>query len=95
MQAMVKHMHANGAISDASYTNAFKRFSVLGYRRGPEPGWIIPDKSVIHDKFLEVVNEKGLFVENLAEEIGVSEQLLADMIPQTTEVSYVDLSVFD
>jgi Zn-dependent peptidase ImmA (M78 family) len=92
MQAIIKHMHANEAISDASYTNAFKKFSVLGYRRAPEPGWFIPDKSVIHDKFLEIVQAKGLSVANLAEEVGVSEQLLADLIPQSTEVDQFVLS---
>lgn len=93
MQAMVKHMHSNGALSDASYSNAFRRFAALGYRRGPEPGWIVPDVSVIHSKFLAVVEERGLSVATLAENEGVSEQLLGDMVPQATQPDR-DLTAF-
>ncbi|RYG97273.1 MAG: ImmA/IrrE family metallo-endopeptidase [Alphaproteobacteria bacterium] len=76
MQAMVKHMHSNGAISDAAYQNAFRRFNVLGYRRGPEPGWLVPDHSVIHTKFVEMVEKKGLSLPNVAEDAGMSDRLL-------------------
>ncbi|HWD40200.1 MAG TPA: XRE family transcriptional regulator [Fimbriimonas sp.] len=86
MQAMVMHMYAHGAISHTAYTNAFKRFSILGYRRRPEPGWINPDKSVVHAKFVEQVEAKGLSVSSVAEQHGISDRLLGDMIPATTEV---------
>jgi Zn-dependent peptidase ImmA (M78 family) len=87
MQAIVMHMHANGAINDALYTRTFRRFSVLGYRRGPEPGWIMPDSSAVHTKLVDVVNEKGLSLPTLAEQNGLSEQLLGEMIPATTTSS--------
>jgi Zn-dependent peptidase ImmA (M78 family) len=89
MQALVKHMHTNGAISDSAYTNAFKRFAFLGYRRGPEPGWFVPDASVIHTKFLDVVMSKGLSVSNLADNRGISESLLAQFVPDSTAVTSV------
>lgn len=85
MQAIVKQMHANGYLSDSAYTNAFRKFSSLGYRRGPEPVWITPDTSAIHKRFLEVTASQGLSVANLAEDVGINETLLADLIPQSTE----------
>jgi len=94
MQAIVKQMHANGALSDAAYTNAFRRFSSLGYRRGPEPVWIMPDTSVIHKKFLETLASRGLYVANLAEEVGLSERLLSDLIPQSTASTQMDFDSF-
>jgi Zn-dependent peptidase ImmA (M78 family) len=87
MQALVKHMHSNGAISDAAYANTFKRFSMLGYRRGPEPVWIMPDSTVIHSKFVEVINAKGLAPAALAERAGIPETLLGDMVPATATVT--------
>jgi Zn-dependent peptidase ImmA (M78 family)/transcriptional regulator with XRE-family HTH domain len=84
MQALVKHMYSNKWISDTVYTNAFKRFSVLGYRRGDEPGWFTPDYSIIHAKFLELAALKGVSISNLAEDYGCSERILGEMIPQST-----------
>lgn len=81
MQGLVMHMHANGAISDAVYANLFKKFAVLGYRRGPEPGWFTPDGSIIHSKFLEVLARNGLSISNLADSRGLPEHIIADMIP--------------
>lgn len=88
MQAMVKHMYANEAISHAAYTNAFRRFNVLGYRRGPEPGWIVPDSSAIHAKFVEMVEAKGMSISSLAEEAGMSDKLLGEMIPASTALAF-------
>jgi len=85
MQAMVMHMYANGSISHTAYTNAFKRFSMLGYRRRPEPGWIAPDASAIHAKFIEVVEAKGLSPANVAEAVGISDKLLGELIPAAAE----------
>jgi Zn-dependent peptidase ImmA (M78 family)/transcriptional regulator with XRE-family HTH domain len=86
MQAAVKHMHANKAISDASYTNAFKKFSYLGYRRGPEPGWFMPDSSVMHAKFHEVIAKKGITISQVAESIALPETLVNQMIPAFDEL---------
>ncbi len=89
MQAMVKHMHDNGAISDSAYSHAFKKFAFLGYRRAPEPIWIMPDTSAIHTKFIDVAESKGFSIANIAEECGVPEKLLGEMIPATS------LALFD
>lgn len=86
MQAIVKHMYHNGAINDAAYSHAFRKFGMLGFRRGPEPGWIVPDSSAIHAKFIEVAEQKGLSPANLAEAAGIPQRLLGDLVPETTWV---------
>lgn len=84
MQALVKHMHANGAISDSAYSNAFRRFSVLGYRRGPEPVWVLPDSSAIHEAFVQNANLKSVSLGSISEREGIPERLLGDMVPSCT-----------
>ena len=88
MQSIVMHMHANGAISDASYATAFKKFSYLGYRRGPEPGWFAPDTSAVHEKFFEVLKARGISLTTLAEEAGIPEPLLTEMLPESSLAFY-------
>lgn len=83
MQAIVRHMYANGAIGESSYTSAFKKFSILGYRRGPEPGWLIPDASAIHSKFIDVITLKGISTAEMADSIGIPESLFFSMIPES------------
>ncbi len=95
MQAMVKHMHSNGMISSASYSTTFKRFASLGYRRGPEPGWIPPDTSAIHAAFHEAVIEQAMSVATLVESRGLPETILADMIPQQASPSLLEIASLD
>ncbi len=90
MQAIVKHMHSNRHISDAMYANAFRRFAFLGYRGAAEPGWIVPDSSIIHAKFLEIIEAKGLSVATIAEQFGIPEKLLGDMIPESRNLRAFD-----
>lgn len=83
MQSIVRHMHANNAITDAAYANAFRKFSFLGYRRGPEPVWVDPDESVIHKYFVAAASDKQIDIPKLAESYGISDSVLGAMIPAT------------
>lgn len=86
MQAIIRHMYANGAITHGSYTSAFKRFSYLGYRRGPEPGWMLPDASIIHSTFWDVVSAKREGIQELCSRAGMPEAIIQEMIPSPGDV---------